>query len=326
MAAFLARRWFLLAVLAGGCVAVLRPEWLHWTRRADLQVVMACALFLTAVTLESRSLLRALARPGPAVWAAAVSYTAVPLLGWLLGGLLPQEGLRVGLMIAACVPCTLASAVLWTRMAGGDEAAALLSTLLTTGLSWLLTTGWLALATGTTAEIDAARMMGDLALTLVLPVAAGQLLRSIPNLARTATRHKRGAGVVGRLLVLLVILRAVTDAGERLAVTEGFGVGGFLLTAAVCLGTHLLALVGGMWGGRALKFGRGACIAVAFAGSQKTLPVSLYLFEAYYRAFPLAVVPIVCFHVGQLVADTFVADLFLHRAKGRGAEEPEPEI
>jgi len=36
-------------------------------------------------------------------------------------------------------------------------------------------------------------------------------------------------------------------------------------------------------------FTRPACIAVGFAGSQKTLPVSLALLELYYRDYPLAV-------------------------------------
>src|SRR5271170_2293003 len=133
----LARRWFLLLLVAGFTVAGVAPGLLHWTRHADPQWVMAGALFLSAWTLQSRSLYRAVMRPWPALWAAFISYGPLPALAWTLGRTLPNEDFRIGLMIAACVPCTLASAVLWTRLAGGNEAVALLSTLLTTALSWL---------------------------------------------------------------------------------------------------------------------------------------------------------------------------------------------
>src|SRR5271163_1774679 len=121
MARFFARRWFLLVVISGGIIAWLQPEWLRWTRHAEPQAVMALALFLAAWTLESRSLYRTLLRPYAALWALIISYGFLPAVSAYLGRwLLPTEDFRVGLMITASVPCTLASAVLWTRMAGGN--------------------------------------------------------------------------------------------------------------------------------------------------------------------------------------------------------------
>jgi len=48
------------------------------------------------------------------------------------------------------VPCTLSSAVLWTRLEAATDALALLITLPATSTAWLVTTAWLALATGAT--------------------------------------------------------------------------------------------------------------------------------------------------------------------------------
>ena len=57
---------------------------------------------------------------------------------------------------------------------------------------------------------------------------------------------------------------------------------------------------------------RGRQIAIAISCSQKTLPISLALFDRYFaRAeptpFPLAVVPLLFYHAGQLLLDTLIA-------------------
>ncbi len=314
MKAFLARRWFLLTLVGGGLLAVRRPEMFAWVGTLDPRLVIAAALFLMAWTLPGRSLARVAAAPGPVLWAVAVSYAFLPALGWLAGALLPDP-FRIGLLLMTSVPCTLASCVLWTRRAGGDEAAALLVILATTATSWLVTPTWLRLATDTAVAVDTPAMMLDLLLTLVLPVGLGQACRVPAALARAAARCKTPVGVVAQLLVLIILLKAAANVGARLE--EGpLGVSGLsvLLTAAACVGVHLAALGGGLWGSRRLGFDRPSQMAVAFAGSQKTLPVALLLFERYFQAtYPLAVLPLVFYHFGQLLVDTFIADALAPR-------------
>src|SRR5208282_6908110 len=107
-------------------------------------------------------LARVLLRPWPAFWAMAISYGALPAAAWAASVVLPVEDFRIGLLIMTAVPCTLASAVLWTRMGHGDDATTLLVVLLTTATSWLVTPAWLALTTGTVVDVDTGAMMRDL--------------------------------------------------------------------------------------------------------------------------------------------------------------------
>jgi sodium/bile acid cotransporter 7 len=313
MRAFLAKRWFLLALASGVLLAVAAPGVLEpAVRRLPPQAVVAVALFLMAWGLESRSLGRSLLRPLPALWAFVISYGLVPPLAWGLAHLLPgPPDFRVGLVLMASVPCTLASAVLWTRLAGGNEAVALLTILLTTATSWLVTPLWLAPLAGANAvTLDTGPMMRDLLLYLVVPVLLGQALRAAPALARTAEQYRRPLGVVSQLLILSIILKAAVTLGRHLCTEAGaLAVVPVLLLAAVCLVTHLSALAVGLASGRGLGFDRPSRAAVAFACSQKTLPVALLLFETYFQqGYPLAVLPLVFYHIGQLVADTLIAD------------------
>jgi sodium/bile acid cotransporter 7 len=307
MRSFLARRWFLLLVAAGLALALTRPDAVRpAVEPLNPKVVVAAAIFLSAVGLETRRLLRALARPGPVLWATAVSFGLLPALAWLSTTLLPSTDMGVGLLVMAAVPCTLASAVLWTRLAGGNEATALFVVLLTTLVGPLATPAWLSLTGGAGARPSAGTMMLDLAVVLVLPVAVAQCCRALPALAAAAARHRALIGVIARLLILVVMLKAAVDVARFL---PGVTAGSVLLAAVVCLGVHLAALSVGVLGGRAFGFDRGDRIAVAFASSQKTLPVALYLYQAYYAAdYPLAVLPLALYHAGQLVADTLIAE------------------
>src|SRR5262245_30745588 len=96
MQTFLARRWFLLLLGAGLALAAVRPSWLSpAAARVPPRGVVGAALFLMALALDSRSLVRALTRPLPALWAAAVSFGLLPPLAWLAGGLLGVPDYRV---------------------------------------------------------------------------------------------------------------------------------------------------------------------------------------------------------------------------------------
>jgi solute carrier family 10 (sodium/bile acid cotransporter), member 7 len=317
MLAFLTQRWFLCALITGVGLALLAPHAVHAaTQHLAPPLVIAVALFLMAWTMPSRSLAGELRQPWAALWATAIGYGALPAMGWLVGHVAPLPDVQIGLLLAASVPCTLASCVLWTRLAGGNEATALLTVLFCTLSSWFLTTFWLAATTGAQVDIPISKMMRELVITLVVPVAVGQGLRFYQPCAEFANRHKRALGVVAQLFVLSIVLKAAAAVG--LQVEEG----GATLTptvligsAVLALGLHLAALYAGLWSSAGWGFDRPRQIAVAFSGSQKTLPVSLFLFQEYFQEdYPLAVVPLLFFHVGQLLLDTLIAERLKRQA------------
>src|SRR5262249_12415324 len=107
----------------------------------------------------------------------------------------------------------------------------------------------------------------------------------------------------------VIMFRAAIDVRDRLGGESISPNAGSLATVAIiCVLLHLAALLFGMWSSKGLGFDRANQIAVGIAGSQKTLPVSLILFDAYFAQFTLAVIPMVFYHFGQLIVDTFIAD------------------
>lgn len=310
MRQFVIKQWFLITLALGfaGSLIFPRPFQLatqHWEPRSNI----AASLLLIAWTMSAGSFVVELRRPFAASWAVFLSYTLLPLTAWGLGRLAGDSQVEIGLLLIACVPCTLSAAVLWTRMAGGNEATAMLAVVGTILLGWLLTSFWLTGLTGTAVPLAVGPLMIDLVLILVLPVLGGQALRLVPHSARFADKHRTAIGVVSQCLVLVILLRASATVGARLHQGEAVGLPWIVTASVVCaVVLHLIAVGVSFVTCRWFGFDRGQQIAVAFSASQKTIQVSLALYDHYFQsAFPYAIVPMVCYHVGQLILDTIIA-------------------
>ena len=178
--------------------------------------IVATVLFLMALPLPIDAVWRVVRRPGAACLSSFLNMALMPLIAWGLSNLLTGD-LSVGLVLVAVVPSTMASASVWTRRAGGNDAVALVVTVVTNGICFVVTPFW--------------------------------------------------------LLVILL---------------------------------HGLGLLTGLALARAVGIGSSDRIAVAIAGSQKTLMVGLYVAIHYFGG--LVLIPLVIDHVVQLLMDTVVAD------------------
>ena len=305
---------------AGGTAARRLPagwpppgDWL------DTGWLTAVVLFLMAFSLDSAKLVAALRRPGAVLWACGVNAVLVPLVAWPLSLTQGTVDFRYGLMIAAAGPCTMAAAGVWTRRAGGNDAVALLVTLLTNGLCFAVAPLWLAAATGRGVELGVGAMTGRLLLTAVLPMGLGQLARRPAAANAFAVRFKGWVSNAALCLVLGIVFTGAARAGATLAGSAAPpSAAAVAWVWACCLLVHAVGLAAAWWGAGRLGFAEADRRACAFAGSQKTLPVGLLIATgpamfgdpdllAPGVGVPLAVFPMLMYHAGQLVADTVVA-------------------
>lgn len=309
----LGRHWFLVAVSVSVPTCLLASSEVYevlkrWPPRNNV----AFAMFLVTLGIPLRHLWRAALQPRAIAWALAVNYGVLPLTSWLAAYVLQTLGYAeyaVGLLICSCVPCTLASAAVWTRLSGGDEATAITITVASTSTSWLITSGWLAITLGYGVQVDMLALMAELLVVLVGPMILAQLLRLSKRVRDWVVRRSVLLSVVARLSILVIILHGVALVGLRLA-ENGWRdqVGPILVCALLAPGLHLLALWIAWQGGAWIKLERQQRIAAAIAGSQKTLPVSLQIATTYFPHYPLAIIPLLFFHVGQLILDTGLAE------------------
>jgi sodium/bile acid cotransporter 7 len=105
-----------------------------------------------------------------------------------------------------------------------------------------------------------------------------------------------------------MVLISAVECGERLSVAASdtiLSVTNVALLVAAVVAVHVALLASGFGLSKLLRFPRADAIAVAFSGSQKTMMVGAYL---ALTVGPLAILPMVAYHAGQLVIDTLIAD------------------
>lgn len=314
---FLAQRWFLIALtilfvvgLFGAAQLRLLAEW-KWLRQSNFFLVM----IITALPLEARSIWQTLKRPlGPAI-ALSMTYGLLPLVAWGLSNLISDPSLAGGLLVASVTPCTVASAAVWTRRAGGNDSVAILSTVLTNLACFVVPPLWLAVmlrGTGASGALNAGKLMIELALLVVLPMILAQLARLYGTVAEFATRRKQGLSTLAQCGILLMVFFGAINSGLKMGspwtALAGANVAGQALqiglmialvlsihTGVFFIGYHLTQRVG---------LPKADAIGVGFSGSQKTLMVGLEI----AIASQLSILPMITFHAGQLFIDTLIAD------------------
>lgn len=316
MAATLRRHWFLVALavlIPGGLLIGFRSESAAGAV-ADLvqpRWITAAALFLMSFTLDSSQLSRSLKAPGPVLLASVVNLGLLPLAALLLSlaQLLPD--FRYGLIVAAAAPCTMAAASVWTRQAGGNDAVSLLVTLLTNSVCVVVTPFWIRLGTGADTDLGFGDMAIRLLAAVLIPGCLGQTLRMHRRAREFAVAQKKRISVAAMVCILLLVASSSLNCGAQLA-------GGGTPPSAVaigfvwvcCVGLHLGAMSFAVFVARLTGVTDFDRPAVAFASSQKTLPIGVMMAHEISAAagVPFAVFPMLMFHASQLLIDTPIAN------------------
>jgi sodium/bile acid cotransporter 7 len=232
---------------------------------------------------------------------------AAPLLAWPLTKLLNQE-MGAGLILAAAVPSTLASAAVWTRRAGGNDSIAMMVTVITNSICFLVTPAWVFWILGEQIlGFNASEIISKLLLFVVVPMAVGQALRGLPGGADWATSKKPAFSLIAQIGILAMVLLGSIRLGNSVQLqSSALNLNQILLIIVMVSALHLLLFSIGILAGRATNQSVADQIAIGFAGSQKTLMVGL----GVAVSMGLNIIPIVAYHAMQLIIDTLIADRY----------------
>lgn len=294
---------FPLLVLAAGGLGLATPATFGGWRESVpylLGVVMFC-MGLTMTPQDFRGVVR---RPWAVALGLVAHYVIMPGLGWLIAHALdlsPQ--LAAGVILVGCAPSGTASNVV-TYLARGDVALSVSVATVSTVLAPLVTPPLTLLLAGEYLPVDAGSMVTDILKTVLLPVAAGLVVRLCLG------------AYVGRVLGALPWLSAVTIAVIVAVVVAGSAEAIRSAAALVFVAVVLhngLGLALGYGAGRAARLGAPASRAMAFEVGMQNSGLAASLATAHFS--PLAALPAAVFSVWHNVSGALVAAWMSHRSR-----------
>lgn len=318
---------FVLAMLGAVALALAMP-WLG-SEDGPLHLGLVTTIGIGIVFfLHGAALSPAAVKAGAANWRLHLvvhgsTFLLFPAIGAVLffglKGLLAPE-IRLGIFYLCALSSTISSSVAMTAIGRGNVPAAIFDATLSGLLGMVLTPLLVSLvATTATGHLPVLPAIWDVMNTLLLPFAAGQLLR--PWIGGFVTRNKSWTSRADRFVILLIVYAAFcesTAAGlwSRYApatlLVIAFLV--LLLLGSVIVLTTLVS--------RLLGFSRADEVTAVFCGSKKSLangaPIARVLF-GQNPALGMIVLPLMMYHQAQLI----VCSILARRYAGRADRETE---
>ncbi|KNB54206.1 bile acid:sodium symporter family protein [Streptomyces caatingaensis] len=301
---------YIAALLGTVLLAVLLPARGQAATVADAasKVVVALLFFLYGARLSTQEAVAGLRHWRLHTTVLACTFVVFPLLGLAAGGLVPYvltPRLHDGLLFLCLVPSTVQSSIAFTSIARGNVAAAICAGSFSSIVGIVLTPLLAAVLLGNSGAGFSLDSLLSIVLQLLVPFLAGQWLRRW--VGGFLGRHRTVLGRVDRASVLLVVYAAFSAGMVRgiwhqvtpWRLLALLGVEAVLLAVMLTLTTV---------GSRRLGFPREDRIAIAFAGSKKSLAAGLPMATVLFGAeASLAVLPLMLFHQLQLMVCAVLA-------------------
>lgn len=309
MSDLLNRYWLAGAIVATVAVAFLIPgpaRVLPETIAIDLGVVVI--MFLGSLKLEPRRFKEAATRAHLIALSLVAVFALSPVVSLGLGELLGfgAHDDQLAVLICSAQASTLTTAIVLTEVAGGDVALAMVITVVNNVATVGLTPLVFRVLGGAEVDVDYSAMILGLALKIVAPVLAGQVVRLW--IKDWAKRHKRKLSVASQLIILMYIYAGVGAAMGRLS-ESGPGLLGRVVGLAAAL--HIAMLLLGALIARVVTRNPGSRVAFVLCSSQKTLPVAIMIWKGHFPGLMVGPLVAVAHHMLQLIADSVMAPGFL---------------
>ncbi|MCJ8499496.1 bile acid:sodium symporter family protein [Desulfatitalea alkaliphila] len=324
---WMAQNWFLIGLAAVVLLAWLLPEpgAAGGVLRSQVLTRLGVVLifFFQGLTLSLKVLRMGLLQWRLHLFVQVFVFLVIPLLALVLvtvGGACMTEELRLGFILLAVLPTTIATSVAYTGMTGGNVAGAVFNSTFANMAGIFITPMWIGIwlqAGGQSLPLG--KLFLDISLMLLAPLLAGQIVR--PFVSKRVDRHKKKFSTAASLIILFIVYAAFCNSWKQ-NIWSAQGTEIALVAAAGAILLFAAAVTLSVAGTRLLRFNHENSMAAWFCAPQKTLAAGAPLANLIFAGHPglsLILLPIMFYHPLQLLAGGVLINLVNKRRQTASA-------
>jgi sodium/bile acid cotransporter 7 len=313
MFATLRQHVFLLGLFLAIGLAIFYPQFgaaggiLH--SEVSTKVGVGVIFFLLGASTPLRQLLAGLRPLRLHGFVCGWNYLCFPVitgLTLLVAAPIIPEGFTLGLWLCAIMPTTIASAVAFTDLAGGDAPNAIFATMLSNVLAVFVVPACAVvfLSVHSATSIPFWPLFLKIVVLVLMPLIAGQVLRRCSQSVAQALQRPRK--FISSLIILFIVHVAFANSMQSESLRQLSFSDLFSVVVAMLL---LLVIVSALawWTSGYFRFNRGQKIAAFYCASQKSLATGLPLIAMVMASVPelgdpaFLVIPLIAYHPTQLI-------------------------
>jgi len=246
-----------------------------------------------------------------------LSLVVTPVLGYALAQALYRTSINRtlvdGLVVCFCTSTTASTNVVFTKLAHGNEALALVNAVLGNLIGIFLTPAWLTVYLDATGSVPYATVIRLLVITVVAPLVVGNVLQYVfPQ--RVASLQKRvNFGKVGSCMILLLVWSTFSNTFSKgLKVDAGSVVAMAFILLALYLAFTFAALLLPISPilRTLLRADDADAVAISMCAGTKTVALGIPIINAVYEGHPgagLLALPLLIYHAEQILVGSILA-------------------
>ncbi|MCX6907638.1 MAG: phosphotransferase [Verrucomicrobia bacterium] len=318
------RSWFtdlyLLWLIGVSVVALLLPPTFLWFRGQWVVWALTIVMLGMGFTLTVDDFRRLFRMPGSLALGFLAHYTIMPLSGWLLARVLNLDaGFAVGLILVASCPSGTASNVI-SFLARANVALAVMVTLTSTLLAFVMTPLWCKTLAGAYVPVDAVKLCLSTLQVAVAPVLIGVFCNwRFPKQVAKVSRF----GPVVSVLAIMFITGGIVAANADAIMANG----GKLTLAAILL--HVMGFVVGYAVAKTLRYSEDVARTISIEVGMQNGGLAAVLARQNFPSQPMVAVPAVFSAIVQNIVGSIVASYWRARppvGEKTAAEHPRRSI
>ncbi len=311
--ALIDKYWFMTGIVVVFTLTMIDPSGavsgvgraLKWLNGTDAALILV--FFLSGLVLDSAKLREGALDIKGTVLALLLIFIAAPLIGMAVGLMQGTTGIMIGIFIVAAMPTTISSGVVMTEAAGGNQAHALMITVIANTISIAAVPFALALVLwsadlGREVTIDRIAVMKKIGFLVLAPLFAGSMIQRFSN--GFFSQAEKQISIANQVIVLGIVWMAFSQTRETVLSNLDS-----IVPAMIAVIMFHMLLLGTAFGCvKILKIPKGKRESVIFMGSQKTLPLSIIMQMSLFPDFGLALVVCVLHHATHLAIDAWLVE------------------